>query len=58
MSIDFALLADGAAVNKVLDEGRETGPPEVLLEDRFCTENAHIIHSRRGMNQVKKGGVG
>ena len=42
MHVGFVLLADGAASNKMLHEGGEARPPEVLLQDCFGMKDTDI----------------
>ena len=50
MSVNFILLANGIAINKVFDKGEEIRPPEVVFKDGFCVENAHMTGCRGGMD--------
>ena len=38
MSVGFVLLADGTAGNKVVNENRESWPPEVTLNNSLSAE--------------------
>ena len=42
MHVGLVLLADGAASDKVLHEGRKAWPPEIPLQDRFGMKNPHM----------------
>ena len=53
MGVDFILLADGATINKVLNERSKSRPPEVVFEDGLHVEDAHVARGRRGVKRVE-----
>ena len=53
MGVDFILLADGATINKVLNEKSKSRPPEVVFEDGLHVEDAHVARGRRGVKRVE-----
>ena len=55
MCVGLVLLADRAAGDKVLYEGGETRPPEVLFQDHFGMKDAHMTRERGGMDGVEQG---
>ena len=42
MSVSLVLLTDSTASNKVVDEDRETRPPEVTFHDGLSTEMSEV----------------
>ena len=55
MSINFVLLVDCTAINKVFDKGEKTGPPVVTFKNGLGTEDTHMTREGRGMNSVEQG---
>ena len=57
MSVDFVLLANCTASNKMFDEGGQAQPPEIPFQDCFSTKDAHMSRKRGGVNGVKQSGM-
>ena len=53
MCINLVLLADCAAINKVLDKEGKTGPPIVAFKDSLCVEDTHMTREGKGMDSVE-----
>ena len=55
VGVSLVLLTDRTASDKVLHEGGETRPPEVLFQDCFHTKDSHMSRERGGVNRVEQG---
>ena len=53
MCVDLVLLANGATSDKVLHEGGETRPPEVMFQDHLGMEDSHVTGQRGGVDGVE-----
>ena len=51
--VGLVLLADGASGDKVLYEGGETRPPEILFQDHFGMKDTHVTRQRGGVDGVE-----
>ena len=54
MDVDFVLLTEGASINEVFYEGRETGPPKVTFKDRHGVKNTHVTSSGGRVDGVEE----
>ena len=50
MSVNLVLLANSTPRNEMLYKGRESQPPEVVFEDGFGAEDAHVTQEWRGVD--------
>ena len=58
MGIDFVLLTEGAPIDEVFYEGRETRPPKVTFKNSLGVEDTHVIYGGGRVDGVDERGVG
>ena len=58
MCSGLVLLTNGTASNKVVNEHRKSGPPEVTFNNSFGMEMSKVTHKGGRMDGMKKGGPG
>ena len=58
MGVDFVLLTEGASVDEVFYEGRETRPPKVTFKDSLGMEDIHVTCGGERVDGVEERGAG